>query len=246
MAYCSNCGGELTGQPPGCTRCGMVRTTGPGLGSFVRVSGRAQRAGVLTGLGGVVVMLSSFMDWRSLKNGYVAITTDGLKLAGGGIFDVLVTGAVFLYLSTRILRGRAGRWTRVVQWVALAATSAGWVALVNTVTPSDHPEVQPGVGGLVALAGLVLAMAGTVLLQMARRTASRPAQAVKPPPAAPAEAALVSEDGAFWWDGSAWLSLTDTLPAGAQRSPDGRQWWDGRVWRMLPPATPPPGVPVVP
>ena len=247
MAYCSNCGGPLTGQPPGCKQCGLVlaqvRVAGPGLGSFIRVSGRAQRAGMLTGLGGFVVILSAFMDWRSLKDGYVAITTDGLKLAGGGVFDVVTTGLVFLYLSTRILTGKAGRRTRIAQWVALAAAIAGFVAVTNTLTPSDHPEVQAGVGFLVALLGLVLALIGTILLQMARRAAPQPAQAVQPAPAIAVAATPLSDDGAFWWDGSAWRSLADSLPAGAQRSPDGRHWWDGTVWRDLPPAASTPGVP---
>jgi TM2 domain-containing membrane protein YozV len=49
---------------------------------------------------------------------------------------------------------------------------------------------------------------------------------------------VMSADGAYWWDGSAWQDAVTTFPPHAPRSPDGYHWWDGTRWRPIPP---PPG-----
>ena len=45
----------------------------------------------------------------------------------------------------------------------------------------------------------------------------------------------VSSDGAWWWDGEAWASVSAAVPEGALRSPDTNYWWTGQDWLPLPP-----------
>jgi hypothetical protein len=44
-----------------------------------------------------------------------------------------------------------------------------------------------------------------------------------------------SPGGAWWWNGSAWVSATDAAPTSALRSPDGNYWWSGNAWLAMPP-----------
>lgn len=50
----------------------------------------------------------------------------------------------------------------------------------------------------------------------------------------------MSDDGAWWWDGSAWQDALLSAPPSAQRSPDGQMWWDGKKWRPMPAQWSPP------
>lgn len=54
---------------------------------------------------------------------------------------------------------------------------------------------------------------------------------------------LVSPDGRYWWDGTAWIDAACVAPAGAVCSPDGTRWWSGQEWlpraAALPPSTSP-------
>ncbi|HEX8101644.1 MAG TPA: RDD family protein [Solirubrobacteraceae bacterium] len=43
-----------------------------------------------------------------------------------------------------------------------------------------------------------------------------------------------SDDGHYWWDGSAWQLLQQRLPPNAQISPDGVYFYDGHKWRPIP------------
>ena len=53
-----------------------------------------------------------------------------------------------------------------------------------------------------------------------------------PAPSSPAP--RISDDGEYWWDGSAWRSTRESLPPGAIRSPDGSKFSDGTQWRTIP------------
>lgn len=46
----------------------------------------------------------------------------------------------------------------------------------------------------------------------------------------------MSDDRAYWWDGTTWRSVAESAPPNAQRSADGRYWFDGRDWRPLVPS----------
>lgn len=42
---------------------------------------------------------------------------------------------------------------------------------------------------------------------------------------------VMSDDRAYWWDGTSWNDARSTPPPHAHRSPDGQFWWDGAEWR---------------
>jgi hypothetical protein len=98
-----------------------------------------------------------------------------------------------------------------------------------------HSRNAGAVAGLNFFAGWTVVgwiVAWVVCFTGGRRTA-QPALFVPGQPLA----GELSDNGLFWWDGSAWRDTRIVAPPTAQRSIDGRWWWDGHTWRSVP--TPP-------
>ena len=82
------------------------------------------------------------------------------------------------------------------------------------------------IGDLV-IAALVIGVIGVVVgvvVRSQRRPSIAGGTAIIP----------VSDDGRYWWDGSAWQDINLNAPAHAARSPDGAYWWDGKTWHPVP------------
>ena len=118
-----------------------------------------------------------------------------------------------------------------------------WPENVTSSTPTNSSRLNPvvglpvGLGVIVAVAGVLLLVLASVAVVLVRR-AGRPTAASPPAveavsPAVPAGLQM-SADGNHWWDGQAWKDASQEVPPMAQRSPDGYYWWDGKTWREVP------------
>lgn len=89
-------------------------------------------------------------------------------------------------------------------------------------------EASPLLGLYVLL---TLGVAGLIVVGAClprRRTHQVVIITLVPPPAQ--STLLVSPDGRYWWDGTAWMDAACVAPAGAVCSPDGTSWWSGAEW----------------
>jgi hypothetical protein len=119
----------------------------------------------------------------------------------------------------------------------------------STIPTGQWPEnISPAssfpVGGLGAIAGIIIAVVvALAIVATRRRGRAVPAMAGAGMMGGAGDVQL-SQDGNYWWDGQTWRDASREVPPTAQRSSDGTLWWDGRAWRPAPqPSQPeqPPG-----
>jgi len=235
-AFCQTCGQPVSGGPPGgigtATPVSGSQERRPATGAqvrqFVIVAGRARIAGWLVLGGGAALLLSAVLPWFTFL-GFV-----GAHLPTAYFLAVGAVGALLAYFGIRALMDRATRAIMVTLWV-LAAVSA-FVAVGLFVSAKDLGNqtlgtVTPASGFYIGIIGLGATIAGTILLQTTRRSSLLQTTRLSSPQARPA--VQLSQDGAHWWDGTAWRSVTMEPPPNAPRSADGRWWWDGAEWHPV-------------
>lgn len=223
---CPRCQRDLVPHAVACAYCGeRLPTAGrPQAGQTIVATGRRRRAGYYVCGGGGAIAISVLLPWISVAG------IASANLSGGGVAMLLALGGGLIYLGARVLKERVTRTAMTVLWVLAGIELLLILVLLAEVSHADGESgglATPAAGFYIAVAGLVAATAGTIMLQT-----TRPGRSVPPPAGAP----LLSADRSAWWDGQAWRDAARQPPPGHPRSPDGQFWWDGYGWRPLGPS----------
>jgi len=223
---CRRCQRDLIPHAVACAYCGEGVTTSGTRDAkpIIVATGRRRKAGYYVCGGGGAIAISTLLPWVSVAG------IASANRSGGGVFMLLALGAGLIFLGARVLQDRMTKTKMIVLWVLAAIELLLVVGLFAAVGHADGESgglATPAAGFYIAVAGLIAATAGTIMVQTTRHG---------PVALLPAGAPYLSADRSAWWDGQAWRDATRQAPPGHPRSPDGRFWWDGYAWRAVPPS----------